>query len=309
MDEPTLDTRALSCGNHALQLLARHGKRLVKLHPEVLDDRDPEPLHQMRVTLRRLRTGLVQFAPALELPAGVSAQRLARSGRRLGMARDLDVLRQRLEGSLLPQLSAREAEQLRPVLKRLKRERREAQGELRRALHSGRHLKLIQALQGWLREPRFTPLGQRPLGEWLTEWQWPWLGNVLLHPAWWIEDGDAEAAQEPLHELRKGIKGARYRLENLLPCCGDAARSWVDRLKRAQELLGDLHDLAVLRDAIEAELPHGLAHQMPGLHALLLEQRAGSWIAWQALTPHLLDHSERRHLLLELLDPQAHNVL
>ncbi|WP_043368608.1 CHAD domain-containing protein [Cyanobium sp. PCC 7001] len=294
-------------GQHVHTLLAAHSKRLVKLHPQVLEDRDPEPLHQMRVAMRRLRTCLIQFAPALDLPAGVSAQRLARSGRRLGLARDLDVLRERLDTRLLPRLSDAETRQLKPVFKRLKRERRDAQHELRSELHSGRYLKLLQALQGWLRDPSFTPLGEQPLSDWLPEWQWPWLGTLLLHPAWWLTDGTGAEEQELLHELRKGIKGARYRLENLQPASGDTALSWVERLKRAQELLGDLHDLAVLRDAIEQQLPQTLATQMPELHALLVEQQGSSWSGWRALAPHLLDPGERRQLLLGLLQDQANS--
>lgn len=300
---------ASSTGQHVHALLATHSKRLVKLHPQVLDDRDPEPLHQMRVAMRRLRTCLTQFAPALVLPAGVSAQRLTRSGRRLGLARDLDVLRERLDTRLLPHLSEAETRQLKPMFKQLKRERRDAQHELRRELHSGRYLKLLQALQGWLRDPRFTPLGEQPLSDWLPEWQWPWLGTLLLHPAWWLTDGTGAAEQELLHDLRKGIKGARYRLENLLPASGDTARRWVERLKQAQELLGDLHDLAVLRDAIEQQLPQNLPSQMPGLHGLLAEQHASSWSSWRVLGPSLLEPGERRQLLLGLLQDQANSSL
>ncbi|MFM7315095.1 MAG: CHAD domain-containing protein, partial [Cyanobium sp.] len=46
----------LRCGGHARTLIAERLARLVGLQAEVLADRDPEPLHQMRVSFRRLRS-------------------------------------------------------------------------------------------------------------------------------------------------------------------------------------------------------------------------------------------------------------
>jgi CHAD domain-containing protein len=53
---------------------------------------------------------------------------------------------------------------------------------------------------------------------------------------------------EPWHELRIALKKFRYTVENLLPAhyaaCGE-------NLKRIQDLLGDLHDLVVLAEAVK----------------------------------------------------------
>jgi CHAD domain-containing protein len=66
-----------SNGEWAIQLVGRQAKRLAALQGDALHDRDPEALHQMRVNLRRLRTTLQQFSPALVLPPAVRDQRLA----------------------------------------------------------------------------------------------------------------------------------------------------------------------------------------------------------------------------------------
>ena len=58
---------ALRCGEHARDLIAARLARLVSLQADVLADHDPEPLHQMRVSFRRLRSSLEQFGPALVL--------------------------------------------------------------------------------------------------------------------------------------------------------------------------------------------------------------------------------------------------
>ena len=65
LSSPVLSCPALSSGAYALDLIQRQVRRLGKLQGEVLADRDPEPLHQLRVSLRRLRTALSQFGPAL----------------------------------------------------------------------------------------------------------------------------------------------------------------------------------------------------------------------------------------------------
>jgi len=51
----------------------------------------------------------------------------------------------------------------------------------------------------------------------------------------------------PWHELRIGVKRFRYAVENLLP---NRYEVWGENLKRVQDLLGDVHDLDVLRETI-----------------------------------------------------------
>jgi CHAD domain-containing protein len=267
----------------------------------VLENRDPEPLHQMRVAMRRLRTCLNQFGPALELPEGVCVQRLGRSVRRLGAARDLDVLRDRLEETLLPRLPKQEIRRLKPALKQLQRERGEAQQQLQEVLNSSRHLKLIAQLQKWLRHPRYTPLGEEPLRHWLLEWQWPCLGTLLLHRGWRITAPQGQSDVDDLHALRKGIKEARYRLENLQPLCGAVGLNWINRLKQGQELLGELNDLAVLRQAIEGQTSQRLAKHLPELDRLLEQERLACWAQWRLLAMDQVERHQRAQLVLELI--------
>ena len=111
----------ITSGAYALELIQRQTRRLGKLQAEVLADRDPEPLHQLRVSLRRLRTALVQFGPALDLPELVDRGRIAAVARRTGLCRDLDVLRLRLQDQLLPNLPESEQRSMEAAMKRLGR--------------------------------------------------------------------------------------------------------------------------------------------------------------------------------------------
>ncbi|MCP9797216.1 MULTISPECIES: CHAD domain-containing protein [Cyanophyceae] len=289
-----------SNGAFAVDLIGRHTQKLVSLQGPVLADRDPEPLHQMRVSLRRLRTCLQQFAPALRLPRAVGDPRLAKMVRRLGMARDLDVLRQRLEHDLIGELPDGERRALRPVLKQLRRERALAYEQLVTALHSGGYLKLLSQLQGWLREPDLTPLGALPLRSWSQEWQAPMVAGLFQHPGWFIADRQGD--MELVHDLRKRLKTARYGLENLGAVTGSRCRQWIAELRDLQELLGELNDLHVLEKAIDDQLPSGLARSVPVLEALLRGRAQACWGQWRQRADGLVRPERRRSLSMALLE-------
>ena len=278
-----------------MALVEQHMGRVVSLQREVLADKDPEPLHQMRVAMRRLRTTLRQFAPALVLPARVSDRRIAKSVRRLGMARDLDVLRERLESDLLPALSLAEQEALKPVFRELRKERRLAYEHLVDALSGRSHLELLAHLQAWLRQPEFTPLGLEPLHRWAGEWQLPAVMNLFVHPGWWAEDPQTEA--ELVHDLRKQIKDARYRLENLRGSGGRHQRRTIAHFRTVQEVLGELHDLEVLASAIDNQMPRSLGRDLPNLASLIDHRRSLCWTLWRQEARSLAGTRGRRVLL------------
>jgi CHAD domain-containing protein len=285
-------------GDHAVLLLRRSCDRLVALQDAVVADRDPEDLHRLRVALRRLRSVVGQFGPALQLPAGVADRPIARVARRLGRARDLDVLCHQLERELLPQLAGRERRRLATLVRRLRRERRLARAQLRRGLHSGSYRRLLAGLQRWLRRPAFTPLGDQPLADWLIQWQLSAPGAVLLHPGWWVLDRHAGAEQ--LHDLRKCCKQVRYSLENLAEPAGAAVGAWAVRFEAVQERLGSLNDLEVLQRALECHLGHGLHSELPGLAALLQQRAEAGWLAWRPEAQAWLEPATRLRLCHDL---------
>lgn len=291
--------RPLSNGALAHGLIEQQLAKVVKVHQRVLERHDPEPLHQMRVAMRRLRTSLQQFAPVLELPRPVNDQRLAKIVRRLGLARDLDVLQGRLVDTLLPQLPKAEVGALKPVLRSLRRERDLAQEHLEKVLRSGSYLELEAALQQWLKRPAYRPLAEAPAQQWLAEWQLPCLQELMLHPGWMVSAPGLEA--DTLHDLRKRIKTARYRLENLTALGGGRLEPWVEQLRQGQELLGELNDLQVLRKAIDDQLPGDLASSLPQLHWLLEQNSLRCWSLWQERLEQLWPQRQRRRLAFTLL--------
>ena len=275
---------ALSNGAHARALIEAHGHRIPQLQREVLRDADREPLHQIRVSLRRLRTVLSVFGPALVLPRGVRAARVASLARCTGETRDLDVLGERLQGQLLPRLDPTDRQALGPLLRRLARRRRRAFHSVVEALSSPRSGRLLRKIDRWQRRPEFTALGQEPLADWLHEWHRPLSGALFLHPGWWA----GQPRDPELHELRKRIKGVRYCLEALGERLEPSVHDWITALKQAQGVLGELHDLQVLEALLheeEEEVPRSASQ---ALQAELERQRAIEWAHWRELSGRLL---------------------
>ena len=288
----------LTSGGFALDLIQIQIRRLGKLQGEVVADRDPEPLHQLRVSLRRLRTALNQFAPALVLPDSVNERRIASVARRTGLCRDLDVLALRLREQLLPRLPDGEQRSLEGAMKRLARDRDQAFATLVEALHSPRYLKLLERLNKMQKRPRLTPLGQLPLMPWLVDWQAPFTAGLFLHPGWSVEDPAAEA----LHELRKRIKQARYSLESLERWCQPPLQAWIQDLRQAQDHLGDLHDLQILTQSFVDSEHHPKASSLPVLRAELNGQRQLHWLRWRELAQRLHQDNHRKAVQRHLLE-------
>lgn len=285
-------------GDHAHGLIAQHCRQLVELQGPVLDNRDPEPLRQMDRSVRALHNGLMQFEPALELPQSLNLKRLAKTRRRLALVRDLDRLHERLEASFLPQAPEREVRRLKPVLRQLKRERQLAHDHLAVALRSSAHLEQLAHLQGWLRDPRYTRLGEEPLAGWQREWaQEP--PALMLHRGWWVAERGEESAS--LRDLSERIEALSARLGNLPQPATGGSRSWLRQLRRGRDLLSELNDLTLLHKAIDDQLRDGSERTVPQLDWLLEQHHLQCWRQWRELAAGLMAAQQRRRRPLQQL--------
>lgn len=283
----------LSTGEQAQRLVAVQLTRLRSLRSRVLQDDDPEALHQFRVSLRRIRSLISQFEAALELPQRLKRSRIAALARATGDCRDADVLREQLEQRLLPRLPASDHQACRPLLRQLQRQRRRAFRQLETALRSQRCRNLLQQLEQWTVAPRTTCLGQQPLEAWLPEWRLASSSCCFLQAGWFASDPDDPA----LHVLRKRVKEVRYGMESLREWLGVEGAHWISDLRSVQSCLGDLHDQQVLIQLVQ---PQGRAHR--GLRQALEQERQERWLQWLQLRDALLQ-PQRRHGLLRLQLP------
>lgn len=305
IDPPSPAGDDVSAGTFAASCLQRQARRIVSLQSTVLADADPEPLHQMRVRCRQLRSTLDQFGPAMQLPDAVAEERLRRLGRRLGVVRDLDVLQARLKEQVMPSLGPKGHAAVRKLIKRIRRERALAFEDLDDALRGRRYLKWLADLQAWLRAPRFTSLGEQPLRLWLPEYRQAVLSGLMLLPGWQVDHPHHLAGLESLHQLRLQIKRARYGLINLKPLDTQGLAPWIDRFASLQAQLGSLQDLELLEKALLRILDAPLEQSLPAVWEQLLKERERTWIQWLNLSAPLRTPAGRAELHRLMLSTQA----
>jgi inorganic triphosphatase YgiF len=212
--------------------------------PLVLARRDAAALHQARVAIRRLRSALTLFRPAI---ADWEFDRMRDSLRRLagelGEARNLDVLIERLPAKMSGKV-ARE---------KLGRKREAAYERVEALLESARTRALMLNLIRWFETGgwRARARAAKPLGPFARD---------QLAKRWRrvTRRGDELGRLDPagLHALRIDVKKMRYSAEflsGLHDSKHEAARSaeFGEALRTLQDRLGEINDGEVARDLLD----------------------------------------------------------
>lgn len=209
---------------------------------------EPDAIHQMRVTTRRLRSVLQAFRAVFSEPADQVAADLKWLGSLLGSARDAEVLGAHLQASV-DRLPVEQV--IGPVRARVQAHFATTGADARRAvveaLDSERYFALLDAL-----EQLMTRSG--PACESAAEV----LPAAVRHAyrrtrRRMLRAYDAppgKASDVSIHEARKAAKRARYAAEAAAPAFGDDAGRFARQLKKVQSVLGEHQDTVVARRAV-----------------------------------------------------------
>ena len=224
----------------ASRALKRSLQRALRNHRRAGKKLKATPVHDLRVSLRRCRS----------LAEGLSAidpdpiwRRLRKASKRqqsaLSDLRDLQVLENWLKPLRLTAGPVGEA-----LGARLKKEQRRAKKKASRSLDSfprGRWKRWLRRLPA---HAELIPANQRRVAQLVLEQ----LTRVIeLHERWINEKEKGEPNPEVWHDLRVTVKRFRYMVESFLP---EKSEAWGEELGHAQDLLGEGHDLDVLRTLI-----------------------------------------------------------
>lgn len=301
--------------DYAHLAIQKHFKKSIKHESDVLKGSDPEPLHQMRVGMRRLRTALQVFEPALDLPEAVSDRQIRKIAQCLGAVRDLDVLEIALKESYRPQLKGKEQKKLDQVVESLQKQRDRQFSRIEKLFESQQYRKFKQSFKGWLEQPSYRAIAPLPLLQVLPDLLLPLISNLLLHPGWlfstWVESGEIklptlldsehinqqlDEQAEVLHDLRKQMKRVRYQTEFFTDFYEPTFMLRVREFQAVQEILGELQDAAVLNDFLTSELQLNWQEQLPTLAEQLEENRIRAWANWQPIQRQYLNPDFREQL-------------
>ncbi len=199
--------------------------------PGLLQEKDPEYLHQARVAVRRLRSAARLFRNNCPLPAAEMA-RIAELGRALGAARDWDVFVLDTMPSLLEAVPPAEKTLLSGRAQAARRKARDAALGFVRRPQTGADLL---ALHHWLNmhpgapgKPALVKLAARRIDR---------LHAAVLAAG----EGFAEKTPQERHVLRIRVKRLRYALESLGSLFG-GQKKFAASFAILQDELGALND-------------------------------------------------------------------
>jgi CHAD domain-containing protein len=249
---------------------------------------EPDAVHQMRTTVRRLRSTLQVFAQffADSVAAGSAADELRWLGAVLGEARDAEVLAKHLAeraGQLPDELMVGPV--MARVLSHFARIGAEAQAGVLAALDSPRYFALLDRLDELTAEPPQAGLAARPATDTLPAAVRKAYRTTSRRMKQARRAPAGEDRDNALHRARKAAKRARYAAEAVAPAFGQQASSFAMQMKRLQSVLGD-HQDAVIARRTERELgmsahlagenafSYGLMYERDDQAAAALQQRA-----------------------------------
>lgn len=218
---------------------------------------DPESLHQMRVATRRLRAALQVFETALPTTLLNTRGELRWLAQALGAVRDLDVQLERLD-ALRRASPWDDSNALAPLATQFERARVEARTALLAVLDDDRYARLVgtardRLIAGPPAEAPDEP--SRALGRRIIVRRY----RQFRREARLLRRSSPHAAY---HALRIRGKRLRYSLELFIDLYGRGAALALVSLRRLQDLLGELQDLATTDERLRllvqthaAELP------------------------------------------------------
>lgn len=214
----------------------------------VLDGRDVEGVHQMRVGLRRLRAALGLFRHQFRASARDDlASELRWLAGALGPARAWDVfladLLPPIAFALAGETELREVERAGNALREL------AYADARAAIGSSRFLNLMLSARLWLAEPPWAEDAE--LGRKARD-----VAAEILdrrhRKAKRLARGAGTLEESELHALRLRLKKLRYAAEFFAPLFPERrVRAYAKAISKPQQSLGHLNDVRTLRSLLE----------------------------------------------------------
>jgi CHAD domain-containing protein len=248
---------------------------------------DPEELHVMRVSTRRMRMALRVFDEYLDRQAMRPVLKgLRRTGRTLGAVRDLDVFQEKTQ-RYLDTLPPERAGDLDGLLAACRAERERQREHLVDYLDGERYRAFVERFEELLDGP-LERLSARPPADPRPQRVAQVLPGVLYKDmaVVWAFEGQLGGLETPLprfHALRKGCKGLRYTLEFFEDVLGPGARPLIRKVKGLQDHLGDLQDAVVTSGVLRDYLTWGTwrhgGHDLPGPVEVIVAPGAARYLA------------------------------
>jgi CHAD domain-containing protein len=255
-------------------------QRVLEKAEEVEKGFDPDAVHDLRVAVRHSRAVARSIEP---LDNGAKWGKMGRAAKKLldavGDLRDAHVIKKTVARVGMKQSVSGES-----VIADMGQREKKAKRRARKTLQSFDRKRW----RDWMHELPDRAARVRPDGL---------VAELLVLDQWndaWARHQSAMKSRSrvEIHKLRIGIKRLRYAAESFLP---ERYRKWAKALQKLQDLLGDAHDMDVLRQELAELRPAPSKAERKQWASKIQEHRApklleyrrlkGKWDAWRAELP------------------------
>lgn len=281
--------------------IALSTKKINKNEKGVILGENAEYIHQMRVGLRKLRSVLIGFYPAIKLPKIIEERKISKIAQILGRKRDNDVLKENLIKYYYNFLNQSEKKLCDQFIKHLDKQNKDIHLNIINTLKGKEYQKIKLSLRKWLKEPQFNLIAYQPIEEVANHLIIPQISKLLLQSGWFVgierdkyqkiiitENYSLEEVQELLknheksiHDLRKEAKKTRYQMELLSKCYGKSYDDYLQSIVQVQEILGNIQDNSVLSNKVKSFFGKNWQKKLPNLDVLIKTNQRQQWLNWQ----------------------------
>ncbi|MBW7940535.1 MAG: CHAD domain-containing protein, partial [Candidatus Omnitrophica bacterium] len=217
------------------RILSRYCRRWSRLETKFLAGDTIEPLHKMRVTIRRIRIHLRVFSSVFPRRMRKRVEKpLQRMTRILGRVRDFDTVLAYLV-SLICEASPGNGAFLRAVQQDVQYLREDALTQIETILLGTRYSKLQKALYHLISGKSKKKLG-------VVREEVPRRILVLVDRITQNPLHESSCSDTELHTLRLHLKALRYLCQDFCSCYPRPLRKWIKRMEAMQDCLGEVQD-------------------------------------------------------------------
>jgi CHAD domain-containing protein len=294
--------QCLTMEDFSQKTIVKFVRKISRYKVAVLQDTDPEALHKMRVSMRRLGSILQVLEPVMILPKACNYRSIGELATVLGSVRDLDVVMENLQDVGYQELSEHESLALKEISAVLSHRRQKAFRKLKICLAKEYQVFII-ACHRWLKKPKYRShyIASQCISSVLPDLLSPKVTAFFLHDAWSIVERKGGKCELTMHDLRKHIKGIRYQIEYFFPCFNADPDPFLPLLETTQELLGEMQDELIIGELLKNIVGEKGVKELPVLSNFLNGKTLQAWEDWQLVRSQLCNQDWRRSLRMALV--------
>ncbi len=292
---PMPDRSITTLADYIYPALQKQYIAIITHEADVSANGDVEAIHQMRVSLRRLRSMMRAFAPMLDVPKVMGDKPIGKIAQILGKVRDLDVLQDTCK-TYRVDLPTAERSYLDEAISTLAKRRRKAMFKVQSMFDEKEYQYFKLALNNWLNHPQYTQTIDVPIELILPSLLLSLVEPLFLHSGWWI-DANSQDVDNPevavdrllddrgtiFHQLRKQVKGVRYLMELFPDRYSAEYDNYLQDFKQIHKLFGNIQDGIVLDNFLQRVLGKRAATKLPTIYDRIAQDNYLNWQQWEVI--------------------------